>query len=286
MTNSYQDFFYESLDGLNLYARDYQNPDAELTILCLHGFARNAADFHILAENLQKDYRVIVPDQRGRGRSDYDPNTDNYNPLKYTNDMFTLLDKMSVESVVAIGTSMGGWISMSMATMRGDKVKGIVLNDLGPKLESSGLQEIVEYFSNVKEISTWEDAINYCKSVAGDTFPDFEEKDWKLFVKKGFKEDENGKVVRLYDLGIADLYKEFDAHETPLDLSPVFQGSASSKLMVIRGALSRLFSKDAYEELDQYENVISRIEVPNVGHAPLLEDEPTINAIRNFLEKI
>ncbi|MFL0809383.1 MAG: alpha/beta hydrolase [Agarilytica sp.] len=286
MTKPYEDHYYKSEDGLTLYARDYQHPSPKLTVLCLHGFARNARDFDVLAAALQKDYRVIVADQRGRGFSEYDTNTENYNPLHYTNDMFKLLDTLSIDKVVVIGTSMGGWIAMAMATMRSELVKGIVLNDLGPTLEASGLQEIVEYFATVREINTWDDATTYCKSVAGDTFPTFTEEDWQRFVRKGFEENEHGKVVRLYDLGIADVYKDFDAHKTPLDLWPVFNGAKSSKLMVIRGALSRLLSKEVFEDVKNFDNVISRFEVPDVGHAPLLEDEPTINAIRDFLQKI
>ena len=67
----YQDVFYETSDGLSLYARDYPGPTAAApAVMCLHGLTRNSRDFHDLALTLSGTLRVLVPEQRGRGRSD------------------------------------------------------------------------------------------------------------------------------------------------------------------------------------------------------------------------
>ena len=62
------------------------------TVLCLHGLTRNSRDFEDLAPHLQRRYRVIVPDVRGRGLSARDPNPQNYQPAIYIQDMIGLLD--------------------------------------------------------------------------------------------------------------------------------------------------------------------------------------------------
>ena len=55
----------------SLYARDYAGPKTDAPIiLCLPGLTRNSKDFAELADELRKNYRVICPDQRGRGRSE------------------------------------------------------------------------------------------------------------------------------------------------------------------------------------------------------------------------
>ena len=59
-------------DGLTLYARDYPGPSSDAPVaLCLHGLSRNSRDFEDFAPWLQQTHRVLVPDQRGRGRSQY-----------------------------------------------------------------------------------------------------------------------------------------------------------------------------------------------------------------------
>jgi pimeloyl-ACP methyl ester carboxylesterase len=79
LPSSYTDNFWSSDDGLKLYARVYPGPEASAqAVLCLHGLTRNSRDFEELAPHLQRHYRVIVPDVRGRGLSARDPNPQNF----------------------------------------------------------------------------------------------------------------------------------------------------------------------------------------------------------------
>ena len=63
----YEDLFYQSEDGLTLYARDYPapSPDSQCVLL-MHGLSRNSRDFEVLANRLSTRYRVLVAEQRGR----------------------------------------------------------------------------------------------------------------------------------------------------------------------------------------------------------------------------
>ena len=69
--SAFKDHFFQTQDGLRLYARDYPGPDDNApVVLCLHGLTRNSRDFQELAPALADHFRVLVPEQRGRGRSD------------------------------------------------------------------------------------------------------------------------------------------------------------------------------------------------------------------------
>ena len=118
-SGTYRDHWYTSTDGLRLYARDYPGPGDNklLPVLCMHGLTRSSTDFSWIASHLAASRRVISVDQRGRGRSDYDPVVANYTPVTYVNDMFTLLDDLEIPECLVIGTSMGGLMSMLMANM-------------------------------------------------------------------------------------------------------------------------------------------------------------------------
>ncbi len=133
LMDNFVDCWYHSDDGLRLYARDYacRDPDrvAPEAVLCMHGLTRNCADFADLAEHLCERYRVIAVDQRGRGRSDYDANVANYTPVTYVRDMFTLLDRLGLEEVILVGTSMGGLMSFLMASTQPGRIRGMIIND-------------------------------------------------------------------------------------------------------------------------------------------------------------
>ena len=124
----FQEIQYESNDGLKLYARDYTKEGSKLTILCMHGLTRSSADFEDLAPLLQEEYRVITVDQRGRGESDWDTNPSNYTTPTYVGDMFSLIDALSLENIVMIGTSMGGFMAMMMNSMKPALFAGLVLS--------------------------------------------------------------------------------------------------------------------------------------------------------------
>ena len=88
----YEDLFYTVDDGLALYARDYPGPqNRQGCVLMMHGLTRNSRDFEVLAERLSDSYRVLVAEQRGRGRSEWDSQPERYAIPTYVGDMFTLL---------------------------------------------------------------------------------------------------------------------------------------------------------------------------------------------------
>lgn len=81
MTPSGEDIGWTSADGLSLYAKAYGPAAAKLTVLCLHGLTRNHKDFEPMIAALPGHHRFIAVDVRGRGRSAFDPEPNNYNPL-------------------------------------------------------------------------------------------------------------------------------------------------------------------------------------------------------------
>ena len=83
---------YTAEDGLSLYYREYGDPlSPGVPVLCLPGLARNSKDFHRLALRLRARHWIVCPDYRGRGRSAYDSNSENYQPSVYLNDLRHLL---------------------------------------------------------------------------------------------------------------------------------------------------------------------------------------------------
>ena len=123
------------------------------TVLCVHGLTRNGRDFDALAERLSQRYRVICPDMAGRGRSDRLANSALYAIPQYLADCVTLVARLDVERVAWVGTSMGGLIGMSLASLQSNPIAALVLNDVGPVLSADGLRRIGDIRSYRVEIN-------------------------------------------------------------------------------------------------------------------------------------
>lgn len=294
----YDDIWYESSDGLKLYARDYNTcagpktdvktdtNQSAIPLLCMHGLSRNSADFEVLADVLSEQYRVISVDQRGRGLSQWDSDVSRYTPLVYVQDMWRLLDHLNIPNVIAIGTSMGGLMGMMMAAQCPSRISGLILNDVGPEVANAGLQRIVSYVGKGKPVRSWDDAVAETRRLNEVCFPGYQDADWAAMAHRIYREDERGVPVLAYDPAISQPIAQTDGTLVPPDLWPVFEMLQGTTTMAIRGELSDLLSFEIFSRMQQVHPHMTAVEVPDVGHAPAL-DEPTSQlAIINFVEQL
>ena len=229
----------------------------------MHGLTRNCADFADLAEHLCERYRVITVDQRGRGRSDYDPIVANYTPVTYVRDMFTLLDKLALEETILVGTSMGGLMAFLMATTQPGRVKAMIINDVGPELDPRG----------------------QARSINQVAFPDFSDRQWLDFTR-GIYREEDGVPVLAYDPAIAAPMEEEGSGAIPPDLWPLFESIIGIPMLVVRGALSDILATSCVEAMLRQKPDLQVAEIPNRGHAPTLTEPASLVAIDAFLGQL
>jgi pimeloyl-ACP methyl ester carboxylesterase len=279
----FADFWYHSADGLRLYARDYAGPGPDAPVaLCMHGLTRNSADFAGLAPHLAQHYRVLVSDQRGRGRSDYDPNPVNYQPGTYVQDMFALLNSQGIQQALLVGTSMGGLMAMLMAAMQPARVSGIVLNDIGPEVDPAGLERIKRYVGKSRPVADWQQAAAQIRDINADAFPDFTEEDWLAFARALYREVD-GVPVLAYDPAIAQPMAASDDNAVPPDLWPVFESIRSLPILVIRGINSDILATGCVAEMQRRKPDLVSAEIPLRGHAPTLDESESRRAIDSFI---
>ena len=175
----FSEHYYTSDDGLSLYYRDYGSKDSRDTILCLPGLTRNSRDFHELALRLAQRYRVICADPRGRGMSDRDPDWRKYNIATYMPDVNRLMDVAGVTRAIFIGTSMGGLMSMTMAYQQPERVKAIILNDIGPEADAAGIKRILRYVGRHAPVESWDEAVAQLQGTYGVAAPDRPREFWE-----------------------------------------------------------------------------------------------------------
>ncbi len=267
--------------GLDLFARDYAGDGPAL--LLMHGLTRNSADFEPLVDHLAGTYRLIVPDQRGRGLSANDPDSGNYRPDVYVQDMFALLDALGLDQVGAIGTSMGGLMAMVMTALQPDRISAVVLNDIGPELDPAGLERIGGYVGPSRPFADWDEAADACAAINADAFPGFQREDWLAFARRTCRKRADGTVEFAYDPAIAAGFDQAGA--TPqLDLWPLWSAMDAKPVLLLRGELSDLLSAMTAEEMKRrHSGPFRYVEVPERGHAPLLDEEAACSSIKSFL---
>ncbi|CAN5115834.1 alpha/beta hydrolase [soil metagenome] len=274
---------FTSADGLALAARDFGGrPDAP-TVLCLHGLTRNSKDFAGLAAALISDYRVIAPDQRGRGRSAYDPQPLNYNLIIQSNDVWTLLDRLAIDKVAIVGTSMGALMSIIMANTQPDRIAGLILNDAGPVVGAEGLARIAGYVGKSMAAADWTGATAALKAVHTPSLPTYTDADWLRMARNTYIEDPDGDGgLRLdYDPNLAKAFAT-DNGVTP-DLWAAFEVLASIPALVTRGAHSDILAAETAAAMAERFPLTTVATVPDRGHAPDLTEPEAVAPVAAFL---
>lgn len=281
--SDYLEHFVTLRDGLRMYCREYgATHRSAAAVLCLPGLTRNCRDFEPLARALSDRWRVLTPDLRGRGRSDYDPQWQNYQPLTYVADVGELLQQRGESRVVVIGTSLGGLIAMLMAAMNPAALAGVVLNDVGPEIDSAGIARIAGYVGKLPAVRTWQDAAAQARLVNGASLPDFTDDDWNRFARAAYRDDGDGNPLLDMDPKIGDAMREAPAGAAP-DLWSLYGLLAKVPTLAIRGETSDILSAATFATMRERKPDLRTLQVPSRGHAPTLDEPVCRAAIRAFL---
>jgi len=279
--------YIEAADGIKTFVLELE-PHGETIgapIFCIHGLTRNHKDFSGVFEFLRGFGRkVYAIDVRGRGKSDRDPNHANYNPITYVGDVLNIMQKLDIEKAIFIGTSMGGLISMILATFAANKIEGIILNDVGPELDEAGVARIRSYVGKSTPADSWESAAQKIKSIALYAFPKFSEDDafWLNFAHNSCIQTDFG-IVFDYDPKISESIKS-DSTAQPANLWPQFPMLKNIPTLVIRGGISDILSHSIIEKMKEIKPDLQVQEVPDVGHAPLLNEAESMTSIKSFID--
>ena len=101
-------------------------------IVCVHGYTGSADAFNALARRLQDRFHILAPDVRGHGESAWSP-AGAYGYADQAGDLAAFVDRLGLDRFVLIGTSMGGIIAMAYAVAHPQRLRGLVINDIGPR---------------------------------------------------------------------------------------------------------------------------------------------------------
>ena len=289
----FRPFRFFSADGLVLAGRDYAplGPTDRRPVVCLPGLTRNSRDFEPVAARLvggsgaTPPRRVVTFEFRGRGASQYDADPTRYNVVQELTDTRLGLSLLGIEKITALGTSRGGIVTMIAGAVAPGLVEAAIINDIGAEVDLAGLMRIKGYVGRpIPETFSWDDVVATMKLANRDEFPALDDAGWQRFARR-LHRDVGGRPALDYDPRLAETLAAITP-ETPMpDLWPAFDTLADAPVLVLRGALSDILSAETVAKMAERHPGLEAIEVADQGHAPLLEDAPTLDAIVDFLDR-
>lgn len=287
ITVEFEEIYYTSRDGLQLYGRHYPAPrTGRRPVVCLPGITRNSRDFHRIATRLATDpvapRPVYTLDLRGRGRSEHDREPKNYTVLVEMLDVLDFLTLRSLAAPAILGTSRGGFVAMALATAAPTAIGPVILNDIGPVIELDGLIRIGGYVGKTPLPHSWADAARVVKDLNVRQFPRVSDAEWLEIAHQLFNETD-GKPVIAYDVRLAASLAAPSGK--PPTLWPQFEAMKRVPVLVLRGENSDLLSQQTVEEMCRRHPQITAHTVRWEGHAPLLRDDHTIAEVASFLAR-
>lgn len=281
----YEDRYWTSSDALRLHFRYFDGDSSLPPIICLPGLTRNARDFEDLAARLAGKWRVLCPEMRGRGDSDYAKDAMTYQPLQYLQDMEALLAQEGIDRFVSIGTSLGGLLTMLLAIGNPARIAGAVLNDVGPEVSPEGLERIRGYVGQGRNFETWMHAARALQESSGDVYPDWEIADWLRYAKRIMVLGSGGRIAFDYDMKIAEPFEAPQGATPQADMWPMFDALATRPLLVLRGETSDILAPETAAKMASRPGV-ELVTLPRIGHAPTLDEDESVAAIERLLARV
>jgi pimeloyl-ACP methyl ester carboxylesterase len=270
--------YFKTSDGLSLAFDDQGQGPA---LLCLSGLTRNREDFDTI-HGLSRRVRLIRMDYRGRGDSDHG-DWQSYTVAREAEDAIELLDYLEVPQTAIFGTSRGGLIAMRLAHTHLDRLTGVLLNDIGPVIDSAGLEAIKGYVGITPPYADYDEAATGLQKTYADDFPEVGLAQWVVFARRIFRQTRDGLELR-YDPALREAVLATTAPAP--DMWPLFDALKGLPVAVLRGENSNLLSAETLAEMAHRHPGLMSATVRGRGHVPFLDETESVALIDAFLVEL
>lgn len=275
-----RELWVSNAKGRRMRVRDHGDPsDRRPALLGLPGYARNGRDFANLATRVAPR-RLITLDYRGRGESDREHDWRAYAPETLIDDIRHVAIATGLHRAVVVGTSLGGILAMAMGAAMPPLIAGVVLNDVGPEVQSAGADYITAYIGRDRPQPDWPHAVEELQRLLP-TLSLRTETEWLTFARNTFREGSDGLLHVDWDPAIARPLVAGAGSQA--DLWPLFRSLRRLPVLTIRGGVSEILSERVLARMQEEHPEMRVLTLEGVGHAPTLEEPEARAALDRFL---
>lgn len=278
LKNRYLERYYTS-DGLRLRYTDW-NSEEEETVILLHGLNVQLHTWNPISEFLNKELRVICPDLRGHGKSDWAKQ--GYPIEGFVNDLDSLANAIGVQKFSLVGHSLGARIAIAYAGEHSDRLHNLVLSDTGPELPKSAAKSTSNFIGNTNSIKGFrnrDEVRDYYKKV----HPEWLDLFIDLHVQHQVRENWAGKLILRSDPELYWITRSAGVKEIPYLWECAAKISVPTLIMF--GIRSEFFDD---ELLARMQAVIKKSDVVkfNTGHyIPREKPEEFAATVLDFVKR-
>lgn len=266
----------------SLYYRDHGAELGGIPLLCLHGYWRTSRDFEELAAHFAGTRRVITVDLRGRGRSDWFPDPQDYRFEAIVDDVVLLLDTLGIDRVAIVGLALGAQIGMELAAKRSERVAALITNDTGPEA-NLGAGRSMKAFSGGDAIDH-DEAMRRVRGQYEEDNPSFGDWEFDRILYRNYRRGDDGLYVRDFDQNTNDELRRMLA-ERPTFWDE-FRAIGDIPFTVLRGENSHFLTLDIVERMKAARPDIDIVTIPGCGHPVMLWEPDAFAAIDATLGRI
>ncbi len=265
---------------------EWGDPHNPHVVICVHGLTRNCRDFDFLARALETRCRVFCVDVVGRGQSGWLDNAQDYDHYQlYIADAISLLTYICDQyngnlKIDWVGISMGGLIGMMAAIQSTVPIHRLVMSDIGPLIPVAALKRMSAYVGKDMHFGSFEELEAYVKQISA-PFGPLTDDQWRHLAIHSMRKFNDGTYGFRYDPKISVSFKEH-ALQDDVDLWEYWDKLQVSTL-VVRGAESDVLLEKTATEMQLRGPKAKIVELPGIGHAPILLDNKQIAIVKNFL---
>jgi pimeloyl-ACP methyl ester carboxylesterase len=248
-------------------------------LMMVHGLAGQAHSFDSIATHLAEKYHVYCLDVRGRGETEWGP-ADGYHTDNYVADLEAVREALGIRRFMLAGASMGGIITMNYAAKHQDRVSKVVINDIGPEIDPRGMARIAEYVGHAPEaFPDMKAVVKYYRENYAPMVEHLPDDQVEAFARWNVRKNDVGVYVWKMDPAVRQVGNQRRPALDPWDAVR----KITCPVLIVRGAASDILSLETANRMIEEMPNARLVEVPRVGHAPLLSEPEAVTALDSFL---
>jgi len=269
-----------NVNGLDLHYVDHGGV-AEVSAVALHGFALNCHSFDEVAPALSDRLRWYALDQRGHGRSERARELSDYSRDHMADDIRGFIDAQNLERPVVLGHSMGGMNAMTFAATHPDRLRALVLIDVGPGVSVDGVQQVRQFVAGPYEL----DSLDAWVEMTHQYYPFRSKEGIRKRLEVSLRETPEGKMAKMFD----ERFREADFRGVADGRSGIWETARALTVptLLLHGEKSPVLKREQAEEFANSVGCVRLVTIAEAGHS-VAGDQPAAftEAVREFLDDV